>query len=150
MDVASHLFWLSCAFGSAALAAVPARTPVPALLAAALGFAAGATWADTLQLDGALWAVAYLAAATPAVVSAYFMARHPSFAPPAVRDEALLLALALGLASAIFPGLSEGWRSAAALNAGEAAAAGAVPAWILGLVGTLLGAGGLYTWWRRA
>ena len=150
MGIASHLFWLSCAFGSAALAAIPARTSVPALLAAAAGFAAGATWVESLQLEGALSAVAYVLAATPAVVSAYFTARRPSFAPPVVRDEALLLALAFGLASAMFPGLSEGWRSAAALNAGEAAAASTVPAWILGLVGTLLGAGGLYTWWRRA
>ena len=68
-----------------------------------------------------------------------------------MRDEALLLALALGLAAAMFPGLSEGWRSAAALNGGDpGAAASAVPVWIPAFVGGLLGLGGVYTWWRRA
>lgn len=150
MGVAPHLFWLSCAFGSAALAAVPSRTFAPAILAAVCAFAAGIAWTESLQLHGALSVVAHVAAASPALVSAYFTARRPSFASPAMRDEALLLALALGLAAGVFPGLSDGWRSAAALNAGESGAPVAAPAWMLALVGGLMGAGGLYTWWRRA
>lgn len=194
MSAASLLYWFVCAFGSAALAAVPARTPVPALGAAGLGFAAGiwwlsprqllpleaagvliaaaaagalwssraaipaagiaglaaAIWASSLQLDGMPPAAAFVLAGAPLLIAGWFAARRPSFAPPAVREEALLIVIVLGLVAAMFPGLREGWRSAAALNAGEAAAVGALPVWIVGLVGGLLGAGGIYTWWRRA
>ena len=194
MSVTSHIFWLLCAFGSVALAAVPARTPVIPLLAVSLGCAAGswwlsfrpippletiglviavaggaglystraalpaaviagmssAAWAFSIRGSGAPLAGALLVAAMPAVLTAFLTSTRTAFAPPAVRDEALLLASVLGLAAAVTPGVVAGWKSANVLNIHDAAQASTLPAWTLGLIAAVVGAGGAYTWWRRA
>jgi hypothetical protein len=120
-----------------------------ALAGIVAGFAAIA-WAQTTGLPGASLGVALVVAAIPTLAAAYLSAVRPSFAPPAVRDEALLLTIALGLVAAVLPGIADGWRSAEALNVGAAAAASAMPAWIVASVVGMAGLGAVYTWWRRA
>lgn len=82
--------------------------------------------------------------------AAWLATRRPAFAPPALREEALLIVGALALVVATAPPVIEGWRSAAALTAEPLAeppvAAGAGLA--VFLLACLAG-GGLYALWRR-
>ena len=89
-----------------------------------------------------------VAAVWPA--AALWYAREPSFAPPRLRDDALVLLTVLGAATAILPGVQEGWRAAVnlSLQSGPAAAL-PLPAWTLGVGASALALGGLYSLWSR-
>ncbi len=120
--------------------------PLSAIVAGALA----GLWVHVLQgygLPG--WSAVALAAAVPgtAVVLTH---RSSRFAPPALREDALLTICVLGLMVAAAPALSTGWRSAATMNVEPGR--GVQPAtdlWVpLGLV-AVVSLGGLHTLWRR-
>lgn len=115
----------------------------------AVGGAAGAFWGSALHQAGVPLAMAAVISAAPALIAAYFSATRAAFAPPLVRDEALLIVLALALGATVTPGVAEGWRSAQLLNA-DAVAGGSLPRWVVALIAGLVGSGGLYTLWKRA
>ena len=77
-------------------------------------------------------------------------ARPPSYAPPRTRDEALFVLTLLAAATAIVPGVQDGWRAAVNLSLqSPPAAALPLPAWTLGVGVTALLLGGLYSLWSR-
>jgi hypothetical protein len=94
-------------------------------------------------------AAAAVAMGLPAT-SAWVSARRPSFAPPAMREEATLLVLILAAIVAALPTLAAGWRSAVTLNLQQPGGAPiAMPGWALLLTVSAFGLGGLFTAWRR-
>jgi hypothetical protein len=132
-------------------AAVPLWRPQtsPLMTAAASGAAAGVS-TTMLHGAGAAWLLAVPIAVIPLLLSWTLTGRRPQFAPPLVREDALLLLAGLGVGVAMLPSVFQGWRSAVALNVHEGGSAGlAVPAWTLVVVGgsALLGSG--YSAWRR-
>jgi hypothetical protein len=166
--------WWSAAFAVlgfalGAIAAGPAHLPdstwlgVLASLVAALGFAwprhwiltslaAGAfagVWASLFQVQGLPFVPALAAAVVVPTLAAWLGAKRRQFAPPVLRDEALLAVCILGIAIAIAPGVLEGWRSARALNLDARSPGQAVPAWTLFLAGVSVASGGLYSLWSR-
>lgn len=91
-----------------------------------------------------------LAGAAPAALSFYWARRNPRFAPAAMREEALLLVMLVGLTAAATPSVLEGWRSASALShfaAGEVERM--LPLWVLLLSATSVVLGGAWSLWRR-
>ena len=117
--------------------------------AAVAGVLAG-LWVHVLESYGLPgWTTLPLAAAVPgtAVVLAH---RSPRFAPPALREDALLTVGVLGLVVAAAPVLSLGWRSAVAMNLEPGG--GVRPAmglWVTLGLGAVVALGGLHTLWRR-
>ena len=100
-----------------ALAALLGRPPLQ-VVSFASG-AAAALWSRYLEVLGLpVWIAVPVAAAMPAV-AVWLSAVRPVFAPPRLREEGLLLVVALGLAVAFVPELVVGWQSAAALNTGS-------------------------------
>ena len=84
------------------------------------------------------------------LIAGTWYARQPSFAPPLMRDEALFVLTILGAATAILPGVQDGWRAAVNLSLqSPPAAALPLPAWTLGVGVTALLLGGLYSLWSR-
>ena len=84
------------------------------------------------------------------LIAGTWCARQPSFAPPRMRDEALFVLTILGAATAIVPGVQDGWRAAVNLSLqSPPAAALPLPAWTLGVGVTALLLGGLYSLWSR-
>ena len=84
------------------------------------------------------------------LIAGAWCARQPSFAPPRMRDEALFVLTSLGAATAIVPGVQDGWRAAVNLSLqSPPAAALPLPAWTLGVGVTALLLGGLYSLWSR-
>jgi hypothetical protein len=82
--------------------------------------------------------------------AAMWCARRPDFAPPRLRDDALILLITFGAATAIAPGVLEGWRAAVNLSVQSAPAAPMpLPAWTLAVGGSALALGGLYSLWSR-
>ena len=76
---------------------------------------------------------------------------RPSFAPEALRDEALLAVSLLGLVVAVVPGVIDGWQAAANLTI-EPVTAGPtapIPTWTLTLVATSMALGAVYSLWSR-
>lgn len=136
----------SILFVSALAIAKPRLLAVQAISAGVLGGA----WLSLLRADGVpLLAAAAAAIALPAV-SGYLSSSRASFAPQTLREEAMLLVLALAAAVAAAPALADGWRSAAALNAQQPGAApAAMPGWTLALAASAIGLGGLVSVWRR-
>jgi hypothetical protein len=128
-------------------------------IAIATGLCAGvlaASWGWQLHADGLSWLPACVVAAWLPAASAWLAAQRPEFAPLAVREEALLVGLAVALATATVPSVLDGWRSAVALNIqGPVTSVGArppVPVWALALTVGSAAAGALYSWyleWRR-
>jgi hypothetical protein len=94
-----------------------------------------------------------LALAIPAgagIVGPLLLARPDTFAPPRMRDEALFILTIVGAATAMVPGVQDGWRAALALSVqSPPAAALPLPAWTLGVGVTALLLGGLYSLWSR-
>ncbi len=106
--------------------------------------------AAVLELYGVAAPVAIPAAAAPAVLSFWQAYRNPRFAPAAMREEALLLVMLMGLVAAVAPAVLEGWRSASALSAVAAGEAeGVLPVWVLLLSGTSALLGGIWSLWRH-
>jgi hypothetical protein len=82
--------------------------------------------------------------------AALWYARQPAFAPPRLRDDALVVLTVLGTVTAVVPGVQEGWRAAMNLSQQSPSAAGmALPAWTLGVGASALALGGLYSLWSR-
>ena len=161
---------LALGFAAAAVLALPGRLPDPAWtggvvvlvavfqlvrpgqrgLAAVCGGVLAGLWSALLKAQGAPLTLAVgLAAALPAV-STWLTARRPAFAPPALREEALLIVLGLALVVTVAPEVHGGWRSAVALNLGvEDTPREGVPPWGLLLSGAVLALGGFRSFWRR-
>ena len=114
----------------------------------ATGVLAG-SWAVLLEAQGApTWAavLAALAALTVAVVQS----RRPSFAPPRLCEDALVVVAIVGVCAAAGPGLTDGWRAAVNLKFGGATqAASAVPAWAIAVTLAAAAAGAGYGAWSR-
>ena len=103
-----------------------------------------------LRAQEVAWPLAALAAA-PAAVSVMLARSKTHFAPESIRNEALLLVLALGLITAVAPGLADGWQSAAGLSAQDNPnAAPAMPVWVLWMTALAAAGGGVFAMWRRS
>ena len=103
--------------------------------------ALGGLWAWFLQMQGLSLVVALLLPAALLGI-AVFAGRRPGFAPPSIREEALLFVCCLGLFVALGPELLAGWRSAGALNAASMPSR-AMEGWVLLVGATSVAAGGL-------
>jgi hypothetical protein len=133
----------------AAVAALELLRPRTGLLAAACGGAAAGISVSLFQLEGVVLPLALLLAALPMAVSAVLVDLSPRFAPPRLRDEALLIVLLLAVLVAAAPGVTGGWQSATMLNLGEKQARMAVPGWALAVGAISIVAGGLHRIWVR-
>jgi hypothetical protein len=75
---------------------------------------------------------------------------RPVFSPETLREEALLIVCALGLAVAVLPSVLDGWQAAANLNVRvENVAREAIPTWTLSVVATSTLLGAAYALWSR-
>lgn len=134
----------------ALLGAVGLVRPGWAALVAAGGGVLAGIWVSMLRVEGLPLHVAAVVAATPPALAAFFSRRTPGFAPAALREEALLVMLVLGIGVATAPGVAAGWQSAVTLNFQQKdVASQAVPAWTLLLTLGAATVGGLYTAWMR-
>lgn len=127
--------------------------PGPGLPSSATAATAGALaglWVHVLQSYGLpCWSAVPVAAAVPCAAMA-LAGRSPRFAPPALREDALLTIGVLGLVVAAAPALSMGWRSAAALNLEPGSGIGPAPGlWVMLGLGAVVSLGGLHSLWRR-
>ena len=83
-------------------------------------------------------------------VAAMWCARRPAFAPARQRDDALIVLVVFSAATAIVPGVLDGWRAAVNLSVQSAPAAPMpLPAWTLAVGASALALGGLYSLWSR-
>jgi hypothetical protein len=140
---------------AAALMAVwqVARSPERPYAAVMAGILAG-LWTAALNQQGLPLVVAIPAAAMLPIGSAYLRARREVFAPPALRDEALLVLAVVGTAAAALPGVAEGWHAAVNLSVqgGQPPAPSAdtaMPGWTLAVASVALVSGGLFSLWSR-
>ena len=116
---------------------------------AALGGALAGVWSGVLAAQGMTWWVAVPLAIVPPV-AALLAQRRPEFAPPHIRDEALVLICVLGLGVAMLPGVLDGWRAAQNLTMQPADAQyRMIPAWTLATTGVALALGAGYSLWSR-
>ena len=107
-------------------------------------------WSVLLQIQGLPLPAAVLVAAVVPAVSAYLAARRKGFAPQALREEAMLAMVALGLAVAIIPEITSGWQSALVLNREQGNSSNQIIAnWVLVLSAVSVVLGGLYSLLRR-
>jgi hypothetical protein len=139
----------SAAFLAAGVASLALARPRWAAAAAACTGAVAGLWAGVLQLQGLGVVPAAFAAAVPPLVSALLAARDGRFAPPRLREEALVLVAVLGLLVALVPDIVAGWHSAAAFGSMPAGDRNGGAAWMLALVLVCSAGGALYAWWRR-
>ena len=133
-----------------ALAALLGRPPF--YVASFTSGAAAALWSRYLEVLGLpVWITVPVAAAMPAV-AVWLSAVRPVFAPPRLREEGLLLVVALGLAVAFLPELVVGWQSASSLNTGslrEPSTVAQPAAWALVAAAAAAVAGGFVAARRR-
>ena len=125
------------------------RGPYSALVAGLLaGF-----WTAALNQQGLPLSIAIPAAAILPAMSAYLRARQPAFAPPALREEALLVLGVVGIAGAALPGMADGWHAAVNFSAqgGQPSnpADAPLPVWALAAASVALVSGGLFSLWSR-
>ena len=134
---------------AAAGAAVFLLRPTWTTTAAGLSGVLAGVWGGVLAAQGmAWWAAVPLPIA--AVVGTVVATRRPDFAPPHVRDEALVIVCALGLGVAMLPGVLDGWGAAQALTVQPIdPQARVIPAWTLAMSGAALGLGAGYALWSR-
>jgi hypothetical protein len=119
---------------------------LPLLCAGALG----GLWSALLQIQGLPLAAAVPLAAVVPGAAAYLASSRKTFAPEALRDEAMLAMVALGLAVAIIPEVTSGWQSALALNRDQGSRPNQIIAnWALVLSAGSVVLGGLYSLLRR-
>lgn len=97
-----------------------------------------------------VWAALVLGGVA-ALLPAWLYYRSARFAPPSVQEEALLLALALGLVLGAAPEVESGWRSALILNTTVRAAdiAHPIPHWVWLSLAAAAVVGMASRWWRR-
>lgn len=89
--------------------------------------------------------------AVPAIAAVAFSLRGQSFAPENTRNEALLLVIALGVVTALAPGVMDGWQSATGLTSQEnKLEAPMMPVWVLWTAALSAIAGGAFSVWRRS
>jgi hypothetical protein len=140
--------WIGCVV--AAVAAIQIfRTDVRWIGPLCGGALAGLLGA-LVQIQGLPFAIGVLLAAAVPSVSAYLSGRRPKFAPEALREEAMLAIVALGLAVAVIPGINAGWQSALALNRDAGISSSQTIAnWVLVLSAASVVLGGLYSLLRR-
>jgi hypothetical protein len=125
------------------------RPKIPFLAPMCAGALAG-VWAAIIQTQGAPVSVALTITGMVAAVSALCTAKLPAFAPENLREEALLVTVALGLATAMLPEMSAGWQSALVLNREQQASSNYIIAnWVLMLSAASVALGGLYSLLRR-
>jgi hypothetical protein len=137
---------LMVALGAALLLLRPG-TPIAAAVVA--GGSAG-IWGVMLSAQGPpIWAGAGLAAV--GLGTAMTWARRPTFAPPRMREEALFVLMVCAVATAMVPGVQDGWRAAVnlSLQSSPPAAATAVPTWALAVGVSAVTLGALYSLWSR-
>lgn len=107
-------------------------------------------WGSILTTQGLPVVPAWLLAASLPSVTAFLSARHPGFAPTALREEALLMVGVLGLVVATGLAISAGWGSAAALNLNPAGGVREVAGvWVMVLSGVSVTFGGWHSLRRR-
>jgi hypothetical protein len=144
--------WIGCVVALiAAWQLVRPDSAVAATVAAAGAGALAAIWGSVLQLE-AIPRVAALLIGAGTMISTAWLANHRrSFAPPALREEGLLIILAMGVIVGTAPTVAQGWRSAVALNITDTAAAPGqvVSGWTLAFIGASVALGGLWSMWRR-
>lgn len=124
----------------------PRIAPLTLLIAGALA----GLWSALLQVQGLPASLAFLVAAVLPGAATLFSIRRPVFAPATLKDEALLIIVVLAAATALGPGVADGWRSASALNLESPdAVVHAVPGWTIAVVAGTTALGGLYSLWVR-
>jgi hypothetical protein len=108
-------------------------------------------WTGVLRYQGLPLPAAALIAAGVPIVSARLRTRRTAFAPPALREEALLFMVILGVVAAAAPGISDGWRAATNLNLQGAGSEQetVIPMWTLLMASVALVSGGLFSLWSR-
>jgi hypothetical protein len=109
-----------------------------------------ACWVSVLATQGLPFAVALPAAGALVATAVALAARRLEFAPPAVRDESLVLVAVFALVVAIGADLVAGWHSG--LKLAKEPLAATMPNGGLGLVAVVVGClalGGLYALWKR-
>jgi hypothetical protein len=133
-----------------------AQSRVSVLVATGCGGALAALSGVLLHTEGFPIAAALTIGAVCPGVASYLAMTRTDFAPRAIREEALVLVLGLGISVATVPRLLDGWRSALALNVQQPVAAGgvglALPPWTLAVVAASIGIGGVcarFSRWRR-
>jgi hypothetical protein len=136
--------------GIAVAAALMLLRPAWPRVALACAAACAALWAAVLQQQGLALPLALGIAGAAPLAASLLARRRARFAPPALRDEALVLVGACALILAVAPGLIAGWRSAVALQATPlgADAAPAAP-WPFAVAAACIALGGVYSVWRR-
>jgi hypothetical protein len=140
--------WTGCIV--AGVAALQIFRPDVRLLTPLCAGALAGLWSVLLQIQGLPWPAAIAAAASVPALSAFLSIRSPAFAPEALREEAMLAMLFMGLAVAVIPEVSAGWQSALALNREDSASTNRILAnWVLVLSGASIVLGGLYSLLRR-
>jgi hypothetical protein len=134
----------------ALVAAVRIFRPGIRLLAPMCGGALAGVWAAIIQTQGIAPPVGLAVTGTVLVASALCTAKLPGFAPESLREEALLVTVALGIVVAVLPEMSAGWQSALVLNREEQTSSNHVIAnWVLVLSAASVALGGLYSLLRR-
>jgi hypothetical protein len=120
-----------------------------AVIALSAGALAG-LWSTMLGLAGVSLPVAVTVGCAAPAASACFSRVRCDFAPPGLREEALLVVLIFGVVIALAPGVVAGWQSASVLNLQQQpVTAQVVPMWTLLLTLGAAALGGLYTGWTR-
>ncbi len=135
---------------AAAVAAIEIFRPNARWIASLCGGALAGLLGLLLQAQGLPFPVGVLLAVAVPSVAAYFSLRRTGFAPEALRQEAMLATLALGVAVAVIPGVTSGWQSALALNRDEVSSSNHIIAnWVFLLGAASVALGGLYSLLRR-
>ena len=134
---------------AAAGAAVFLLRPTWGAAATGFGGALAGLWSGVLATQGLAWWVA-VPLALASLTAAMRGQRDAEFAPPRLRDEALVLVCALGLGVAMLPGMLDGWGAAQSLTVQPADLQGQiVPTWTLAMTGAALSLGAGYALWSR-
>ncbi len=135
---------------AAAVAAMEMFRPNARWIAPLCGGALAGLLGLLLQAQGLPFPIGVLLAVAVPSAAAYFSLGRTGFAPEALRQEAMLATLALGLAVAVIPGVTSGWQSALALNRDEANSSNQIIAnWVFVLSAASVALGGLYSLLRR-
>lgn len=140
--------WIATA--TAAATALTLWKPAWSDVAIVCGGILAGLWISVLQLQGLPFAPALFVAAVLPAVAAFLATRRAGFATLALREEALVIVIGLGLALAMAPEVAAGWRSALELKAiplDVERPGGAI--WLLLFGGLCTLFGGLYSLWRR-
>jgi hypothetical protein len=141
--------WVGVA--AAAAAAWHLTRPRFAVLSASVGGAVGGLSAAIVELHGAPAPVAIVVVIASLLASAWLALKRRHFAPEAIRDEALVAIMLLGLGVAVVPGILDGWQAAANLTvaSSQPESRAAIPAWTVAIVGSATALGAVYSLWSR-